>query len=121
MEQYSSFHNYNDTNLVDGSPQHPNKYELIEKRNEYINEAIIAVMENQKEDVLKRPAVGLIDLVTRELRKKSNYDTQDPRQQENFRKEFEQGDIRSQICRHFGVADADFNSLEEKINSYYSK
>ncbi len=113
---------YDGVNPLDGSQKHPNKYQLMEKRAEQIDEAIDAVFKTQKADVLKRPAVGVVTLVQRELQKKSGIVIRNEEEQDAFDAEYYSGLIIDQICKFIGIDNTtDYGVLSEKIHAYCEK
>lgn len=100
----------------------PNKYALIEKRNDYIKEALEVVLKNEKSKLLKQPIL-LEELVIRELRRKSNYENLSDEHKEDFNHEFNGMDIYAQIELYFELLNPQNSpiNLHKKLVEYYSK
>jgi hypothetical protein len=114
--------NYDRVNPLDASPMHPNKYELIEKRREQIDTAIQTVFAKQKNDVLKRPAVGVVTLIQRELQKKAGAIFNSEKDSEDFSAEYNTNVIIPQLCKFVGFEnETDYAGLSEAIQTYYTK
>ena len=111
--------NYDGINPLDGSPQHPNKYELIEKRQEQIGEAINSIFRTQKADILKRPAVGVVTLVRRELQRAGGVVLNKEQEENAFAAEYNTDAIITELCKVVGFEDRnDYKGLKDAIDAY---
>ena len=114
--------NYEGTNPLDGSPQHPNKYALLEKRQEQINQAIVSVLQNQKKDVIKVPVVGVATLVRRELEKSGGVVIKNNQDQIAFDSEYNTNAIIDELCKIVGFDDnRDYKGLKDAVDAYIGK
>lgn len=116
---HTSNNNYDGINPLDGSPQHPNKYELMEKREEQINEAINSIFKNQKADILKRPTVGIVTLVRRELQRAGGVVLNNEQEENAFAAEYHTDAIVNELCKVVGFKDKNnYEGLKDAIDAY---
>ncbi len=122
MEQNPSFRERNDYDGVDprdGTPKHPNKYELIEKRKEQIDSAIVSLFQSQKEDILKRPVIGVVQLVQRELQRQGGVVLKTEKEKDDFTAEYHTWAIIPQLAKFVGYKDEnDLVGLDRRIKEY---
>ncbi len=112
--------NYEGVNPLDGSQKHPNKYELIEKRHEQIDEAIRDVFKNQKKDVLKRPAIGVVSLIRKELQEKAGVTFKSQQEEDDFIAEYHTDVILDRLCDFIGFKNRDdLPGISDAIEGYY--
>ena len=111
--------NYDGINPLDGSPQHPNKYELIEKRQEQIGEAINSIFRTQKLDILKRPTVGVVTLVRRELQRVGGVVLNNEQEENAFAAEYNTEAILTELSKVVGFEDRnDYQGLKDAIDAH---
>lgn len=122
MEQNSSFtprNDYEGINPLDKTPQHPNKYELIEKRAEQIDNAINSIFKNSKDEARKRPVVGITTLVRRELQKQGGVILKSEEEENNFAAEYNTDAIVAELCKIVGYDDKNnYDGLKDAIDAY---
>jgi hypothetical protein len=125
MGQNPSFtekNNYDGVNTLDGSAAHPNKYELLEKRQGQIVQAIQSILRNQKADVLKRPVVGIATLVRRELQRQGGVVLNNEQEEIAFAAEYNTDTIVDELCKIVGFDDKNnYEGLKDAVDAYLSK
>jgi hypothetical protein len=111
--------NYDGINPLDGSPQHPNKYELIEKRQEQICQAVNSIFKSQKADILNRPVVGVVTLVRRELQRAGGVVLNNEQEENAFAAEYNTDAIVAELCKTVGFEDRnDYQGLKDAIDAH---
>lgn len=110
---------YDGVNPIDGSQKHPNKYELLEKRQEQIAQAIESVLKGQKNDVLKRPVVGIATLVRRELQQQGGVVIKNDQEQDAFDAEYHTDVIVTELAKIVGFENTtDYAGLKDAVDEY---
>ncbi len=121
MNKEPSFHQYTEVNPVDGSQRNPNRLEIIEKRNEYIDKAITSVLDEYKSELLVYPGL-IVPRVEENLQKSSAFDSLTEEEKANFSKEFSRTVIGERIFLFFGEQKFidDEIVLQRALSDYYS-
>jgi hypothetical protein len=100
---------------------HPNKYELMEQRGEQIAQAINSIFKNQKEDILKRPFVGIATLVRRELQRQNGITFKNEQEEIDFSAEYNTDAIAIELGKIIKYDDIkNYPAFKDAIDAYLS-